>query len=241
MASITVITATFNAERHIARLAADLNAQTDDDFEWIVMDGGSTDATLSLLPSAVGRCLTVVRGRDFGIYDALNQGLERCRATYYLVIGADDRLYASAIGEYRKLAASTGADIIAASVRDCGLIALPGRGKPWLRGQNAYISHHSVGTLIRRDLHERIGFYSRAFPIAADQLFIKSAMRHGAVLYCAPKFIAGEFSREGVSSVRYLDCQFQFTLIQLRTESHRALQLLLLALRVVWHWRKVLA
>lgn len=68
----------------------------------------------------------------------------------------------------------------------------------WLYGQGAYISGHAVGVAIKRDLHERFGFYSRMFPIAADQLFILKSIRGGASV-SEQDFIAGRFNKLGTS------------------------------------------
>ena len=238
--TISIITATLNAQAYLAQLAEDLKAQTDTNFVWVVVDGGSTDGTLTAIPNDMPCTVDTVVERDFGIYDALNKGVRRCSTDYYLVLGADDRLEADAISRYRDLAARHDADLIASSVREDGRIKLPNRGKPWLRGQNAYIAHHSVGTLIKRRLHESVGYYSSAFPIAADHLFIKEAIAGGAKLHGAPEFVAGTFCRDGVSSSRYLACLFEFTLVQLRTEKLRSLQLLILLARIARHWRTAL-
>lgn len=238
---ISVITATLNAAEVIGRLGADLVAQTDADFTWIVVDGGSTDGTPACLPAALSGRTVLVREPDFGIYDALNKGLDRCTTSHYLVAGADDRLAHDAVAEYRRLAADNDADIVAASVRDGTGLAHPARGRPWLWGQGAYLSHHSVGTLFRRSLHERVGRYSNALPIAADQLFVKRAIQSGARIHYAPGFVAGEFTRGGVSSRRYAQLQFEFALVQLRTERARSLQLALFVLRLLRHWRRFVA
>lgn len=240
MTTISVITATLNAGKFIGHLASDLQMQTDTDFQWIVVDGGSTDDTLTQFPDGLKDRITIIQERDFGIYDALNKGLRRCQSEYYLVIGADDRLYPNAIADYRRLANASSADIVAASVKDGDTIALPGRGKPWLRGHSAYLSHHSAGTLIRRSLHDRFGYYSHSLPIAADQLFVKRSVLGGAQLHCEPKFVAGEFSRTGVSSVQFTATLFEFTLMQLRTEKNKLLQLLIFIARLLRHWKKVI-
>ena len=92
MTSITIVTATLNAANVIGALAADLLAQTDRDFRWLIVDGGSTDGTIERLPSDILDRVDLVRESDFGIYDALNKGVRRCATSHYLVIGADDRL-----------------------------------------------------------------------------------------------------------------------------------------------------
>jgi len=241
--SLSILTASLNAAATLARLGADLLAQTDGDFCWIVIDGGSTDGTLQALPEALRDRTVLIQEADFGIYDALNKGLQRCTSSHYLVVGADDRLAPDAVARFKALVASTDADIVAASVRDTlqGGLAQPGRGSPWRRGQHATISHHSVGTLIRRSLHDTLGPYSRHFPIAADQLFIKTAVQAGARVHLAPDFVAGEFTRGGVSTQRYAQSQFELALVQLRTERWKSLQLLLFIARLLQHWRRFTA
>lgn len=240
MVTISVITATLNAGKFIPHLAADLLAQTDGDFEWIVVDGGSADDTLTQFPAGLKDRISIIQERDFGIYDAINKGLRRCQSEYYLVIGADDRLTPDAIAGYRRLAAASNADIVAASVKDGDHIARSGRGKPWLRGHSAYLSHHSAGTLFRRSLHDSFGYYSHAFPIAADQLFVKRSVIGGAKLHFAPEFVAGEFSRTGVSSVQFTATLFEFMLVQFKTEKNKPLQFLILIARLIRHWKKVI-
>lgn len=63
-------------------------AQTYRNFEWIVVDGGSTDGTaefLKTLPKAQGRSEP-----DKGIYDAMNKGIERSNGDYLLFLNAGD-------------------------------------------------------------------------------------------------------------------------------------------------------
>ena len=50
--NISVLTATYSAAMHLPHLIESLRAQTDRDFEWIVVDGGSLDNTLTQLRGA---------------------------------------------------------------------------------------------------------------------------------------------------------------------------------------------
>lgn len=236
---MTVLTATLNAETTIRNLSDDLLMQTDHSFHWLIVDGGSTDNTLKLIPSQLKDKVQVMAETDFGIYDALNKGIKKLDTDYYLVVGADDRLHADTIEKYKQLAEKTHADLIAASVIEAGRVIPPNMGKSWLRGHKAYIAQHSVGVLIKKSLHETCGYYSRYFPIAADQLFIKKAVQSGCTIHYEPGLIAGEFTNEGLSSKQYLACLFEFTLVQIKTERHPALQLLLMFSRILRHWKKV--
>lgn len=182
---LSVVTATYNAAHDLPRLIASLAAQTDQDFEWVVADGVSTDGTLELLEQARQKLQRVVVDSrpDFGIYDALNRAVKLASGEYYLVVGADDMLFPEAIERYKAACVATGADLITAKVLFGDDPRPRGRYFPawdFLWGQKALVSNHAVGLVIRRSLHEHFGYYSRKFPISADQLFIMQAVRGGA-------------------------------------------------------------
>ena len=73
---------------------------------------------------------------------------------------------------------------------------------------------------------------------APAEEFLYLACLHQGTGVQAPDFIAGEFSRLGVSSTRYTACLFEFTLVQMRTERWPSLQLLMLIGRLLRHWRQ---
>lgn len=240
--SISIITATYNAAPVLSGLVESLRHQTDRDFEWVVMDGGSTDGTVELLRSLDDLPLVWHSAPDFGIYDALNKGIELARGEYYLVVGADDVLEPAAVANYKKLGAETGADILTAAVDyrgALGILSRP-RGPSWLRGQMAYVTGHSVGAAFRRSLHERktVGFYSKAFPICADQLFIKRAVHSGARV-AVGDFLAGRFGADGVSTVNVAGVLTEFFRVQLQTERCKSLQVVLFILRLLKHFPKL--
>lgn len=236
--TITILTATFNSSAVIGRLIASLEAQTDADFEWLVVDGASSDDTVAKVERSRLRCRNVVSEPDFGVYDALNKGVRRARGDYYLVVGADDALAPDAVASFRRAVAVAPVppDLVSAHVESAGRDLQARRHRPWLYGMQAYVSAHSVGTLIRRDLHDRFGLYSRKFPIGADQYFIKRAA-HGGARIAYADFRAGSFSQEGVSSVDVAGTLTEFFRVQLATEKGRLRQVLLFLLRLARHYR----
>jgi putative colanic acid biosynthesis glycosyltransferase len=66
--------------------------QSTDDFEWIVIDGGSSDGTVDCLREehAVSFWLSE---RDRGIYDAMNKGTDCASGTYVMYLNAGDELF----------------------------------------------------------------------------------------------------------------------------------------------------
>lgn len=231
---IAIITATFNAGLTLPSLIESLRAQSDHNFEWIVVDGGSTDSTIDLLRGSGDLVTSMVSEPDFGIYHAINKGIRMSQADYYLVMGADDQLFPEAVASFRSHAIRSRADIISAGINVNGKASHGHYGKSWLHGMFAYVSGHSVGTLIRRNLHDRFGEYSKRFPVAADMYFLKSVCQHPDTVIERTSFIAGEHGIGGVSSVdkaaTFCDC-FR---VQLETERWKLPQIIIFIAKVIW-------
>ena len=239
--TITVITVTYNAASVLPGLINSLRVQTDREFEWVVVDGASTDGTVEMIKSAGDVVSKWISEPDCGIYDAMNKAVRLASGEYYLVCGADDRLSPTAIADYRRIATQTEADIISACVEsDAGLVR-PAKGQPWRRGQSAFVSHHSVGTLIRKSLHQGFGDYSRRFPITADQYFLKRVCMSPRVRFAAADFVAGHYSTDGLSGSDIPGTMAEFFRVQLETERHASLQVLLYGLRLMRHFGRIVA
>ncbi len=238
---ISILTATFNAEAVLPGLIASLQAQTDTDFEWVVVDGGSDDHSVALVRASGLARVVVVSEPDFGIYDALNKSVKAASGDYYLVLGADDLLEPEAVRNYRHAltcASLVKPDIVTALVRVGEVVVAPRPGKAWLYGLQGYVSSHAVGCLIRKSLHVEYGYYSRRFPIAADQYFIKKAVIGGAQVLSVG-FVAGEYGSGGTSSIDVLGTLSEVLRVQLLTESSKLLQLMLFFLRVLKNYRRL--
>lgn len=196
---ISILTATYNAAEHLPRLMESLRAQIDQDFEWIVMDGGSKDNTVALLRDAGDIVSHWKSEADFGIYHALNKAVTLATGTYYLVMGADDQLQPNAIQNYRKAAIASGSDVISAPVLANGVEMMPRRRMAWWSSSPPFVSSHSVGALIKTSLHEELGLYSRRFPISADTYFFLRAWKSEKTFYYFSE-VVGVYGTDGLSS-----------------------------------------
>lgn len=88
---LSIVTTTLNCAEPLAATAASLAMQTDQNFEWVVQDGGSHDKTAEVAKHS-GVVLSWECSADQGIYDALNQAFQRCRGDWILVLQAGDWL-----------------------------------------------------------------------------------------------------------------------------------------------------
>lgn len=230
---LSILTVTFNAAGHLPALIESLRKQTNTGFEWVVMDGASTDGTVALLQAATDLPIVWRSELDFGIYDALNKAVRLARGEYYVVAGADDVFDPGAVAGFLALVEQTHADIVTTAVRvgQDRLVRRP-RGPSWLHGPRAHVTCHAVGTAFRRNLHQQVGYYTRRYPITADLLFIAHSVKAGARVVQGD-FIAGTYAGSGVSATDAAGVMSEFFRVQLEVEPHRGLQLLIHLLRLV--------
>jgi len=91
---------------------------------------------------------------------------------------------------------------------------------------------HSVGLLIRKDLHSKLGYYSRKYPIAADQFFILKAISHGAMIMKG-QTIVGVHGSQGVSGVDSRGVITEFFRVQVELGHNKYVQTALCCLRLI--------
>ena len=83
----SVITVVLNDLFGLRATAESLDAQTFRDWEWIVIDGGSTDGSVEYLRESNA---TWISERDRGLYDAMNKGIDRSAGEHLLFMNAGD-------------------------------------------------------------------------------------------------------------------------------------------------------
>ena len=92
-ARISVITATYQREGTLPRLYESLAAQTMRDFEWVIVDDGSTDASAELIAGwqrEAGFPIDYSRQQNQGKHAAINRTVERARGEFCAMLDSDD-------------------------------------------------------------------------------------------------------------------------------------------------------
>jgi glycosyltransferase involved in cell wall biosynthesis len=229
---LSIVTVTLNAANHIQFLIDSLQNQTCKDFEWVVADGESKDGTVELISKAVGLNVSVVSAPDFGIYDAMNKCIKRARASHYLVIGADDTFEPHTVESIvHDLKNEPELDILIGQVIANGQLIKMQKGLSYIYGGRAYITGHSVGSVIRKSLHEKFGFYSNKYSIIADSAFIKKIFSSKELKAKYSDVVYGTFATGGVSNTAIVQSHCEFLSLQLATEKYKFFQILLFIAR----------
>jgi glycosyltransferase involved in cell wall biosynthesis len=184
---ISIITPCLNSAATIRDTLESVFRQSYNDVESIVVDGGSTDGTLSILAEYEGRIAKVITGRDRNSYDAINKGLAAATGDVIGILNADDFFESPYVLDSvrQALQESPEADLVFGDVvfvrpPDMRRIVryYSSRGfRPW-KLRFGWMPPHP-GTFIRRTACERIGPYSIDLKISADyEMFVKALLVH---------------------------------------------------------------
>lgn len=87
---ISVVTVVYNNRDGFRRTADSVLRQAGADWEWIVIDGGSTDGTAELIRAHADRMRFHCSEPDGGIYDAMNKGLAQAGGDYIVFMNSGD-------------------------------------------------------------------------------------------------------------------------------------------------------
>lgn len=93
---ITVFTPTYNRAYRLEKLYKSLQSQTFKDFEWVVVDDGSTDNTQDLFSSFMAQNnsfdINYIKTENGGKHRAINRGVSEARGELFYIVDSDDYL-----------------------------------------------------------------------------------------------------------------------------------------------------
>ena len=99
---LTVFTPAYNRSAYLNRLYESLVQQENKDFEWLIVDDGSTDDTAQQVRSFMDRGELTIRychKPNGGKHTAYNLGLEQAAGEWFICVDADDQLSQNAVAE----------------------------------------------------------------------------------------------------------------------------------------------
>lgn len=110
---LSIITVTYNAEQVLQKTIESVIEQSYENLEFLIIDGGSKDATTSIIKSYEKHINIWISEPDNGIYDAMNKGLALANGEYVWFINAGDKPFNKHTAkEIMMLAINQNADVI---------------------------------------------------------------------------------------------------------------------------------
>ena len=196
---LSIITVNYNNKEGLQKtIESVLGQSVVDDFEYIIVDGASSDGGVDVLKQYEDRCTHVISEPDSGIYEAMNKGVRLSGGEYLLFLNSGDTLYsAGTISEV--LPELNGADIIVGRIMKVPEMSL---SKTGTQLSLFYFIDNSLphqGTFIRRTLLEQTP-YDEKYKIVSDWKFFVQAIISGSHSYKYIDHIISNYDCNGLSS-----------------------------------------
>lgn len=175
-----------------------LLCQTFTEFEWIVIDGGSTDGSTETVAECRDRIAYMVSEPDRGIYHAMNKGIAASAGEYLLFLNSGDCLHDKDVlanvapwldgKDYYIGSMQTGSEILTVEISDfADLVSYAVR----------FIPHQC--TFMHRRVFDRYGMYDESMRIAGDWEFFYRSIIFGDAEGESLPYVVAVYEPEGIS------------------------------------------
>ena len=198
----SIITVVWNNLAGLKQTKETLYQQVCSDWEWIIVDGASTDGTLEYALSCSGGRVRVISERDRGIYDAMNKGLLLAEGSYVVFLNSGDLLAEKeSLAKVKDECILRNPDVLfGSSIMDFGLFRI----ERAVRRTN-YIWHGQPAlhqaTVFRRDAHAKI-LYDLSYTVCGDYDVITRMAHAGLNMQSTPILISVNEFNAGAESGR---------------------------------------
>lgn len=175
---ISIIIATYNAEKKLERCLNSIVTQKNDQLELLIIDGYSTDRTMDIVRNFADSIDVVVSETDKGIYDAWNKGIHLATGKWIMFLGADDYLLEGSMKVYWQYLEEHVLEFVDIITAQSKLIDAKEKykrvlGNPYnIKEFRCYMKISHGSTLHNRKLFDELGDFDISFKICADYEFL---------------------------------------------------------------------
>lgn len=174
----SIVTASYNSEKTITDTITSVLNLDFKDFEYIIIDGNSSDGTLEIIKSFVPKFETkgvpykFISEKDKGIYDAWNKGIALSEGQWISFLGSDDSYLQNALQLYfNEINKNEVINYISSQVNLTNekgeILSIIGKKYVWYNVITD-INIAQVGSFHKRELFEKVGLFSNEYKIVGD-------------------------------------------------------------------------
>ena len=207
MNRLTIITINRNNAAGLRKTIDSVFEQTFRDFEYIIVDGASTDGSMDVIRAsalqAEGLSLKWISEPDGGIYEAMNKGVRMANGMYTLMLNSGDYLVNTHVLE-RIMPELNGTDIIQGNVIklvDGRELVCRGYGKSdisFLDAMHAHFLHQA--SFCMRNLFDKYGYFDESYRINGDTVFYIKCLAYGNATFRYIDQDIAYFDTSGISA-----------------------------------------
>ena len=196
--SLSIITINFNNLEGLAKTVESVLSQTFKDFEYIVIDGGSTDGSAAYLTENKDRIDYCVSEKDTGIYNAMNKGIKVSKGEFLLFLNSGDTLHTStALSDFITHREFKG-DIIYGDYKFNNGEKIYPDMLPTTYFMKTSLPHQS--TFFKRSVFYIMGYYDEKYSMGADRAFYIKCFLSGKFHFKHIRYFLTRYDLTGLSN-----------------------------------------
>jgi glycosyltransferase involved in cell wall biosynthesis len=178
---ISIITVCRNARHSIERAIGSVINCAYRNFEYVVVDGNSTDGTQEIIERHRSHIHKYVSEPDAGISDALNKAVGMSEGRFHIIVHADDELLPGGLARLAERAAAIDAAVVSGSVlvMNEGRVVREFRPQPQKLRQKMSVPH--MGSLIAKSAWQAAHGYDVRRKLAMDHLLMLRILREAGL------------------------------------------------------------
>lgn len=236
---VSIVTVSFNSDKTIERTIKSVINQTYSNIEYIIIDGGSQDSTVSIIKSYSKYLKYWVSEKDSGIYHAMNKGILASSGDIIGIINSDDWLNYDSVEKIVKAVKGIDGDFFVIH----GKIARYDKYNkfvgehypkkiPWYHFISTPFKHPSM--FVAHKVYEKIGLFDEHIGLSADYDFMLRVIRN----HCQTHFlntVITNMQNIGISSGGFEQGPFRMRVeVVRRHTSNIVLAILICSVRVCY-------
>lgn len=196
---LSIVTVNYNNLDGLILTTRSILSQLFKNFDWYIVDGGSTDGSLEYIQSISDSRLNYISEKDKGIYDAQNKGIQNTKGEYLLFLNSGDYFYATNSLEEIFNQNPKEEFLYFDLYMDSKIIQYP-KKLDYLFFFTNIINHQSQ--IIHRSLFAKYGLYSLDYPFSADYDFLLRIFKNFQISYQYFPIILSVYDTNGVTSTK---------------------------------------
>lgn len=202
MAKISIITISYNNAKGLLRTIESVVAQTYTDYEYIVIDGGSTDDSRQIIESFANKITYWVSESDKGVYHAMNKGIAVAKGEYLHFLNSGDSYATEDV--LQKIFSTEYKEPLLRGIQICDYGTHRTR---WENLGNREVTLYDMfvntmlhqATFIRRDMFDKYGMYDESLKIVSDwKFFLQTILGGEKTIFLGLDIVI--FEMEGIST-----------------------------------------
>ena len=236
---ITIITVVKNGEKYFEECIQSVLNQNYKNFEYIVIDGNSTDRTHDIIKKYEKFIDYFLIEDDKGLYHGFNKGMKYVKGKYFGYVNSDDILLPDALKILSNyINRNPKEDFFFGTVKKHWGI-LHGY-RPWkIKFSWGFYTSHSTGFFIKRSSMNKIGYYNLKYKFSSDyDLFYRMIVKHKLKGVGTKKNeLFGIFRRGGMSSkVNAFDHFVETTKIRVDNKQNKLSIFMVILIRIIYNF-----